>query len=304
MIPFSLPAPPRVSAPLPSFAQLPMPQKARRGLVEALAHRSGLILVAGSTGSGKTVASHAMLQLLADQGRRIVAFEEVIERDLPFAKQVQCKLQADGEVGVPTFEEALAGALSEEHDVCLIGDFSSPGAAAAAVALAHKGALVIVNMHANNAHGAVIRMRHCLATAGGEPAALPLPLRASLWLRLYQRPCPLCATYTKVNGIPRGVWDRMQNEWLVGRDGYRVEFMRSRSSSGCPTCHQTGFNGRASCFDLITLRESIPATANSAEVDHLLSRHHALTARESAVILAAAGNACWNDVRSDFFPIP
>jgi twitching motility protein PilT len=138
---------------VPSLGELALPAE----LAAVVDHRDGLVLVCGSTGSGKSTTLAALIDII-DQRRaaHVITLEDPIEyRFTPRRGVVHQR-----EVGqhIPSFAAGLRCALREAPDVILLGELRDRETIAAALTAAETGHLVLATLHAPNAAGAIDRM--------------------------------------------------------------------------------------------------------------------------------------------------
>jgi len=126
--------------------------------VESFAHmRSGLVLVTGPTGSGKSTTLAALIDYMnRHYARHIVTIEEPIE----FVHQNKNSIVTQREVGVntPSFRDGLRAALREDADIVLVGEMRDLETISLALTAAETGQLVFGTLHTNNARKTVDRM--------------------------------------------------------------------------------------------------------------------------------------------------
>lgn len=129
-----------------------------------LDHATGLILVTGQTGSGKSTTLAAMLDHInRNLDGHIITIEDPIEYVLP---QGRCKVSRK-EIGhdAPSFHAALRAAMRQDPDVIMIGEIRDRETLTAALAAADTGHLVLGTLHTKSAVKAVDRI---LSLAGSE----------------------------------------------------------------------------------------------------------------------------------------
>jgi type II secretory ATPase GspE/PulE/Tfp pilus assembly ATPase PilB-like protein/CheY-like chemotaxis protein len=200
---------------------LPAPELARvRALLRG---RSGLFLVTGPTGSGKTTTLYAALRELVGPAINVTTVEDPVEYELPGITQIQVETKR----GV-TFPSALRSILRQDPDVILIGEIRDPETAHIAVQAALTGHLVLASLHANDAIGAIARL-HDL---GVDRTLLADTVRGAIAQRLVRRVCAAC--------------------------GVRLDHDPSSADSvavpvGCARCVNTGFRGRAVVLEVATM---------------------------------------------------
>jgi len=138
---------------IPTFADLTLPDT----LQELTLAPNGIILVCGTTGSGKSTTLAAMLQHMnSTMRRRIVTIEDPIEYIFP---DDQC-IFSQREVGLDTksFQSALRGVLRQDPDVILVGEMRDAESFMAALAAAETGHLFMSTLHTSNATQSITRI--------------------------------------------------------------------------------------------------------------------------------------------------
>ncbi len=148
-----------------------------------LGRPSGLFLVTGPTGSGKTTTLYTALAHLNSTGRKIITVEDPVEYNLPGVQQVQ----VHEEIGL-TFPRVLRGILRHDPNAILIGEIRDEETAEIAVRAAQVGRLVLSTLHTNSAAGAVTR----LVDLGVPEFLVRDVLRGVLAQELLVTPCPAC----------------------------------------------------------------------------------------------------------------
>lgn len=156
------------------------------GLERLLGHRSGLVLVAGPSGGGKTTTVYAALGWLAERrGGAHLSIEDPVEQRLRVAGVPVDQVELQPERGL-TAEVALAGALRQDVDVIALAEVRTVAEARLALQAAHTGRLVLAGVHAGSPREARQRMLDLEA----DPAVLNATLRGVLHQRLEAVPCP------------------------------------------------------------------------------------------------------------------
>jgi general secretion pathway protein E len=144
---------------------------------------SGLFLVTGPTGSGKTTTLYTAVGHLNQPKRKIVTVEDPVEYNLRGVQQVQ----VHEEIGL-TFARVLRGVLRHDPNVILIGEIRDAETAEIAVRAAQVGRLVLSTLHTNSAAGALNR----LVDLGVPEFLVRDVLRGVLGQELVLTPCPVC----------------------------------------------------------------------------------------------------------------
>jgi len=156
-----------------------------RYLKELLNTTSGLILVTGPTGSGKTTTLAAILKELNLKSTKIISIEDPVEYRIEGITQIQ----VNDELGL-TFDTLLRRIFRQDPDIIMIGEIRDIQTAELAVRAALTGHLVFATLHTNNAIEAVYRLQNM-----GIPSYMVAAvLRLAIAQRLVRKLCPTCNT--------------------------------------------------------------------------------------------------------------
>jgi type II secretory ATPase GspE/PulE/Tfp pilus assembly ATPase PilB-like protein len=230
--------------------ELGMPAGVLDGM-EALARQpTGMILVTGPTGSGKTTTLYSALGLRDAAREKIVTVEDPVEYQLGGITQVPVHRQA----GV-TFASALRSILRQDPDVVMVGETRDPETAEIAIQAAMTGHLVFSTLHTNDALGALPR----LLDLGIPDYLVSATVDGVLAQRLVRRCCDACRLEYRPNAEV--------TEILARDSSFPRVFMRG---GGCELCRGTGFRGRLGVFELMRmtdeLREAVSRHAPRVEL--------------------------------------
>ncbi|HEY6168309.1 MAG TPA: ATPase, T2SS/T4P/T4SS family [Verrucomicrobiae bacterium] len=167
-----------------SLDELALPADARAPLEQFLRQRTGLLLLTGPAGSGKTTTIYACLRHLAGHGgRHIITVEDPVEQIVPGLMQT--------EVNEPrglTFAKAARHLLRQDPEVLVIGEIRDDETAGIALRAAQTGHLVVSTLHAGSCQGVIERL---LALAR-DPDSLASAIELVLNQRLLRRLCTSC----------------------------------------------------------------------------------------------------------------
>jgi len=160
-----------------SFTELGMTEKQIKLYKESVKKSSGLIIVAGPTGSGKTSTLYATLKYLSHgkHNKNIVTIEDPVESAISGVRQIQVNNEKDF-----GFKEALKGILRQDPDIIMIGEIRDKETALAAIQTSLTGHLVLTTVHAPNASSIIPR----LIDMGIEPYLLSSSISLILSQRL------------------------------------------------------------------------------------------------------------------------
>src|SRR6266566_662705 len=196
-----------------------------------LENHEGILLVTGPTGSGKTTTLYSAINQIKSEGVNIVTVEDPVEYRMQGIVQVQVQEKA----GL-TFAAALRSILRQDPNVVLVGEIRDKETAQIAVQASLTGHLVLSTLHTNDAANAVTR----LVDIGVESYKIAASLRGVVAQRLMRRLCPTC----------KEVWmeappERLRRWIPKGTPLYRA--------GGCPDCAMTGYRGRFSILEILTM---------------------------------------------------
>lgn len=197
-----------------------------QSLERALAFRSGLIMIVGPTGSGKTTTLYSMLSYLKQSGRLIITIEDPIERHIDGIRQI--------EVGGSTFLEyvtVLRSVLRQDPDVIMIGEIRDKEGAELAIQSALTGHLVISTLHASSA----FTVKQRFLNMGIPEYLIDATLVTALSQRLVSKICPHCID-DEDNLSSYAGWFLKEKIYLP------ASFFKK--GKGCKACGLTGVTGR------------------------------------------------------------
>jgi type II secretory ATPase GspE/PulE/Tfp pilus assembly ATPase PilB-like protein/ActR/RegA family two-component response regulator len=206
-----------------------------------LTHHEGIVLVTGPTGSGKTTSLYSAIRLIMTGKTNIVTVEDPVEYRIQGIVQVQVHEKA----GL-TFASALRSILRQDPDVVLVGEIRDRDTAQIAMQASLTGHLVLSTLHTNDAPNAVTR----LVDIGLEPYKIAASLRGVLAQRLMRKLCTTCKEVA-VEAIP----EKLQKWIAVGTPLYRAV--------GCPECAMTGYRGRFSIVEVLTITPEVEKVIGS-----------------------------------------
>lgn len=187
-------------------------------LVALVSRPTGIILVTGPTGSGKTTTLYAALEQIDRTSRNVMTIEDPVEYHLENIAQVQVNPKR----GV-TFASGLRSLLRQDPDVILVGEIRDAETAHLAIQASLTGHLVLATLHTNDAPSAISRLQDI----GVEPYLISSALLAVLGQRLLRRSCARCAGTGRLGG------------------------------SRCDKCLGSGFSGRVAIYELMTMTDEL-----------------------------------------------
>ncbi|MBQ9387595.1 MAG: type II/IV secretion system protein [Lachnospiraceae bacterium] len=197
-----------------------------------LRNKSGLILLSGPTGSGKSTTMLTMIKTLNSRDINIITLEDPVEYNVEGITQVQI----NEKTGM-TFPAALRASLRQDPDVICVGEIRDEQTAQIAVRAAITGHLVISTIHTSDAPGAVERLRDM----GVESYLAASALRGVISQRLVRKLCPYCRRKTAPDDAEKKLFER----WNI--DPPNAVFR----AAGCQRCFNLGYSGRKGVFELL-----------------------------------------------------
>lgn len=202
-------------------------------LMTAVSAQSGLLLVCGPTGSGKTTTIYSLLNTLLGRGLNIMTVEDPVEVEIPSIVQTQVNEQIDF-----SFSEGLRALLRNDPDVILVGEIRDAQTAEIAIRAAMTGHLVISTVHANSPSGAIKR----LINLGVDETLLLDSLLGVFSQRLIRIYCESCRSSS------------------ITTAGHSSEL--PVPFGGCDNCYSSGFKGRQPVMSHLLLRGRASKTLN------------------------------------------
>jgi len=213
----------------------------------------GMFLVSGPTGSGKTTTLYAALRGLDSIEKNIVTVEDPIEYQFPLIRQTQVNEKAGY-----SFSAAVRAFLRQDPDVILIGEIRDPDTASMGLRAAQTGHLVLSTVHANDAVGAIPRLKDL----GMKDYMISSSLICVIAQRLVRALCPYCREQ-----YSSGDEENRMFGILPGTPVY--------AAKGCPKCLKTGYLGRLMVAEVLTVNK---------EIERLISNgSHPFEIKEAAI---------------------
>jgi MSHA biogenesis protein MshE len=255
---------------------LGMPPSLLARLREIIHRTTGMVLVTGPTGSGKTTTLYAALNEVNTIDKKIITVEDPIEIRLAGLNQVQVNEKID-----LSFGRVLRSALRQDPDIILVGEMRDPETAQIGLRAALTGHMVFSTLHTRDAASTPVR----LIDMGAPRYMVAASLQAVIAQRLVRLNCPNCAEPYQPS--------EQELQWMHGsarEDGKPVQMMRGR---GCQFCHLAGYAGRIGVYEMLEMDAALTAAINvedTTEFSRLAVRHMAgRSMRHHAVQLVLAG---------------
>ncbi len=227
---------------------------------------SGIILIVGTTGSGKTTTIYSLLHNVDYKRLSVMSVEDPVEYRMPFVNQQQVNEKA----GV-TFEALLKAAVRQDPDVLFMGEVRDNFSAKVAIDFASTGHLTITTLHTSNATTAIFRLERL----GIDRGTMADTILAVVAQKLVKKLCPHCKKIAPISPGERAMFAPFTDD-IPSEVAHPV---------GCPECNDTGYLGREGIYEVLEfdpeIAEMVRAGAPISEIrtfsrnrgDYLISTH-------------------------------
>lgn len=226
-----------MSANLNDISKLGFNQLNLNRFKEMIEKPTGIVLITGPTGSGKSSTLYAALNKLNSEEVNIITIEDPVEYQLEGINQIQ----VNQNVGM-TFAAGLRSILRQDPNIIMVGEIRDKETAEVAIRASLTGHLVLSTLHTNDSIGTVTR----LLDMGIEPFLLASSLSGIVSQRLVRRGCRDCMEVHEPS-------KREQEIFL--RRGIKIE--RISRGRGCSSCNMTGYKGRIALHEVLILNDEI-----------------------------------------------
>ncbi len=216
---------------------------------------SGVVLIVGPTGSGKTSTLYTMINALKSDTVNMISLEDPVEFQIEGVTQVAI----NEKVGL-TFASALRACLRQDPDIICIGEIRDGETAEIAMRAAMTGHFVLSTIHTEDACSAIDRLKDM----GVEPYLIAGSVRGVISQRLVRRICPNCREETTP--------DPMLLDYAGIKPDSDKKFYHGR---GCHQCFDSGYRGRTGVFEIMSmnskLRDIVASGATGTELRRQIS---------------------------------
>ncbi len=270
------------SAGLMKLEDVGLTQETFNQIAKAVQQPSGMILVCGPTGSGKTTSLYAMLGTIDFFTRNVITVEDPVEHYLPQASQIEVNVKAD-----ITFANALRSILRQDPDVICVGEIRDSETANMALQASQTGHLVLATLHSSSHMAAMGR----LMGLGLNPLLMSSALSIIVSQRLVRKLCDKCKA-------PAAVSKRHAESFRKrGVDPSKV-----MKSCGCRHCDNTGYRGRLAIMDVMRVDSKLKArlvdgNVSIADIKQHGDKNAKSTLRDQGLRKVAAGLTTLDEVK-------
>lgn len=254
-----------VSRGAPGLEELGFNKLALKRIDEGIKKTSGIFLVTGPTGSGKTTTLYALLNILNKEGVNISTLEDPIEYEIKGINQSQVRPK----IGF-SFANGLRSLLRQDPNIIMVGEIRDEETAELSINASLTGHLVLSTLHTNDALGAVFRLLDMKI----ERFLLSSTLKTVVAQRLCRRLCTHCKTEAKLSAEAEGeIKTELASAPLAVVKDEINDFdvtnplanHKAYQAVGCPRCENTGYSGRVSISEVIEINDRLRELIDSGE---------------------------------------
>jgi len=259
------------------------PRMLERFRQDALDCPSGVLLVTGPTGSGKTTTVYSCINYLNDPRTSIITAEEPVEYIIEGI--AQCSINPAINL---TFEETLRHIVRQDPDVVVIGEIRDTYSADVAVQAALTGHKVLSTFHTEDSIGGLIRLLNMEIDA----FLISSTVVCVVAQRLLRRVCDACAAEYQPTTA-----DLLR----LGYTPRDLPGANLRKGRGCPQCRHTGYKGRVAVFEVLVLNEDVRDGLIDRKTSHQIRKISIestglVTLLEDGIMKAAGGTTSIEEV--------
>jgi type IV pilus assembly protein PilB len=274
-----------------TLEELGLRGKALRDVEINLKRPTGMILVTGPTGSGKTTTLYSMISILNTEAVNISTIEDPIEYRIPRVNQTQ----VNPKVGL-TFASGLRALLRQDPDIIMVGEIRDTETASLAINAALTGHLVLSTLHTNSAAGAIPRLIDMKVEPFLISSTLNLIIAQRLVRKLYGEKEKYFLTPSQLDNIakycnPDRILEILVEEKLAkpNQPLTKIPFFRPVPQKECPD----GYKGRIGIFEVLPvtpkIKDLIVKEATSDEIQIVAQKEGMRTMVEDGFVKAAQG---------------
>jgi len=263
--------------------KLGMPPELLARFRKMIGRPSGMVLVTGPTGSGKTTTLYSALSELNTPETKVITVEDPVEYRLPgiIQTQVNEKIELD-------FPKLLRAILRQDPDIVLVGEMRDEETAQTGLRASMTGHLVLSTLHTNDASTAPVR----LIDMGVPRFMVAMSLLGVLAQRLVRLICPHCAAeHTPTES--ESVWLNQ----VIQQPDVVTNF---RHGKGCQHCNRTGYLGRVGLYEFLEMTDELAMAANMPDTNVFIKkareRLKGKTLRDQSLQLALDGKTTLDEI--------
>ena len=227
------------------FSVLGLSVDVEQCIQDDLTNTSGVVLLTGPTGSGKTTTLYTFLNELNNDDVKIITLEDPVEYQLPGLNQVQIRPEIDFD-----FSAGLRSVVRQDPDIIMVGEIRDSETCRIAMQAALTGHLVFSTVHTNDAPSAFTR----LLDLGVQEFLLNAGLVSIIAQRLARKLCSHCA----VEDTEATYYIERYNLHALA-ERYDIPHLQIKQAHGCEHCNNTGYQGRFAVVEYLRCDDAIKA---------------------------------------------
>jgi type IV pilus assembly protein PilB len=282
---------------------------------QALTDPTGMVLITGPTGSGKSTSLFSILTMLNTPEVNISTVEDPVEYKIPGVNQTQTNPKAG-----MTFASGLRALLRQDPNIIMVGEIRDSETANLGVQAALTGHLVFSTLHTNNAATSLPR----LLDMGIEPFLIASTVKAVVGQRLVRRLCMVCRqSFTpqqeEVEAITRlfnlrqdqdfnyihqlelqALDEHIGGETPLSTTETTITTLWKPSPDGCDECNHTGYKGRIGIYEVLgnslTIQKLITASGTSTQIQDQAIKEGMITMQTDGLIKSLRGDTTVEEI--------
>jgi type II secretory ATPase GspE/PulE/Tfp pilus assembly ATPase PilB-like protein len=278
-----------------SLDRLGLSDKQRGVVDEIISKPSGLVMVVGPTGSGKTTTLYSMLNSLNTDERKIITIEDPVEYQFPGITQISVSSKSTEELN---FANKLRAVLRLDPDIVMVGEIRDMDTAKTALQASLTGHLVLSTFHASSAAAALVRMMDVIGENPLFVSAIRLVMAQRLIRRLddesKQAYEPDEQTMNKIREIVDGLPEGYERPNLEGLQLYKP---------GSSQQNPYGYTGQIAIREQFTMNGPIRSLLergghdlNAQQIEEAAAQSGMLTMAQDAMLHVIAGETTLEEV--------
>ncbi|OGI51236.1 MAG: MSHA biogenesis protein MshE [Candidatus Muproteobacteria bacterium RIFCSPHIGHO2_02_FULL_65_16] len=263
--------------------RLGMPKNMLERFRRLIHQPTGMVLVTGPTGSGKTTTLYGALKELNRPEYKILTVEDPVEYRLPGINQVQVNPKIE-----LTFARVLRSMLRQDPDIILVGEMRDQETAEIGLRASMTGHMVLSTLHTNDAVSSALR----LLDMGAEAYMVAASLRGIVSQRLVRRICESCSEPVELSPAMKAI--------VRSEAGDKTDALQFRRGRGCSHCNGSGYLGRVGVFEYLEMDDALVEAMHSGDPMKFAAvakkQPGFQPLRRSAIVLAAQGQTSMEQV--------
>ena len=229
-----------------ALPEVGMDENTCRIVRDILNRESGMILLCGPTGSGKSTTLYAMLREIDFYTRNVITIEDPVEYVLTGASQIEVNPKAD-----ITFAKALRSILRQDPDIICVGEIRDEETASISLKASQTGHLVLATLHSSSNNAALVR----LIDLGISTLLMASGLNLVISQRLIRKLCNNCKTIA-----------RLSEAQIKAFQQKNIDPAGIYAPLGCSKCSDTGYKGRIGVFDIMLIDNEVKRRISEGKI--------------------------------------